>query len=72
MQTINFEEIGGETSIHKANLQRLSKALFSSKRVIALTGAGISVSAGIPVKPINMRFILFLGFSIGWWTVRAR
>lgn len=57
MQTINFEEIDGETSIHKAALERLSKSFYSSKRVVALTGAGISVSAGIPV--INKPFLCF-------------
>lgn len=49
MQSINFDEIGGETFNHKAALERLSKSFHYSKRVVALTGAGISVSAGIPV-----------------------
>lgn len=59
MQTINFDEIGGETSCHKAALERLAKSLYSSKRVVALTGAGISVSAGIPVHEDLLSFKIF-------------
>ncbi len=67
MQTISFEEIGGEASIHKAALERLSKSFYSSKRVVALTGAGISVSAGIPVinKPsLCLKAIIYVYFRI--------
>ena len=50
MQTINFDEIGGDNSVtRKKVLERLAKSFNSSKRIVALTGAGISVSAGIPV-----------------------
>lgn len=50
MQSINFEEITGNCSIQQVALERLAKSFFSSKKIVALTGAGISVSAGIPVK----------------------
>ena len=55
MQTINFDEIGG----HKTALERLAKTVNSSKRVVALTGAGISVSAGIPVFKIFLYMPIF-------------
>lgn len=48
METINFDEIGAGN----AAIERLAKSFNTSKRVIALTGAGISVSAGIPVRII--------------------
>lgn len=50
MQSINFEEIAGNNSVHRIALERLARSFHSSKKIIALTGAGISVSAGIPVK----------------------
>ena len=50
MQSINFDEIGKNGSSYNLSLDRLAKSFYSSKRVIALTGAGISVSAGIPVN----------------------
>lgn len=52
MQSINFDEIGENEngSTYNLSLDRLAKSFYSSKRVVALTGAGISVSAGIPVN----------------------
>ena len=50
MQSIIFEEIAEDSSVHRVALERLAKSFNSSKRVVALTGAGISVSAGIPVN----------------------
>lgn len=48
MQSINFEDFDQEHL--QPHLARLAKALNSAKRVVAITGAGISVSAGIPVR----------------------
>ena len=59
MQSINFEEIAEANSVHRVALERLAKAFNSSRRIVALTGAGISVSAGIPVIFINY-FIYFM------------
>ena len=49
MQSINFEEIAEDSSVHRIALERLVKSFHSSRKIVALTGAGISVSAGIPV-----------------------
>lgn len=46
MQSINFDEI---EDCHSGAIARLTKSFHGSKRIVALTGAGISVSAGIPV-----------------------
>ena len=50
MQSINFDEIDAGGSVDKLVIQRLAKSFYGSKRIVALTGAGISVSAGIPVN----------------------
>lgn len=52
MQTIHLDEIA-ECPVFAEHRQRLGRALTSSKRIVAITGAGISVSAGIPVSLIN-------------------
>lgn len=57
MKSINFDEIGNGDFGEKAAIEILAKAFNSSKRVIAMTGAGISVNAGIPV--IKRNFYLF-------------
>ena len=48
MQSINFEDFDGEGAL--PHLKRLSAALTGAKRIVAITSAGISVSAGIPVS----------------------
>lgn len=50
MQSINFVEIVEDNPVHRIALERLAKSFHLSKKIVALTGAGISVSAGIPVK----------------------
>lgn len=49
MKSINFDEIGRRDFGEKAAIEILAKAFNSSKKIIAMTGAGISVNAGIPV-----------------------
>lgn len=49
MQSINFEDFERNTSPYSDYVERLAKAFCTSKRIVAITGAGISVSAGIPV-----------------------
>lgn len=76
MQSIIFEEIAEDSSGHRVALERLAKSFNSSKRVVALTGAGISVSAGIPVNYQYFNIFIYhfnffnLGFSISWRIVR--
>ena len=53
MQSIIFDEIGDGHG--NPTIERLAKSLNNSKRIVALTGAGISVSAGIPVN-LNVLF----------------
>lgn len=55
MKTINFDEIGREDFADKSALETLAKAFNASKRIVAMTGAGISVNAGIPVKSNFMK-----------------
>lgn len=50
MKSINFDEIRKKDSGEKVAIEILAKAFNSSKRIIAMTGAGISVNAGIPVN----------------------
>jgi hypothetical protein len=50
MKTINFDEIERKDFADKAALETLAKAFNTSKRIVAMTGAGISVNAGIPVS----------------------
>lgn len=52
MKSINFDEIGRKDFGEKAAIEILAKAFNASKRIIAMTGAGISVNAGIPVIKI--------------------
>lgn len=47
MQSIKLEDFNEDSC--SPHLQRLSRALNSSKRIVAITGAGISVTSGIPV-----------------------
>lgn len=50
MKSINFDEIDGKDFADKPALEILAKAFNNSKKIIAMTGAGISVNAGIPVR----------------------
>ena len=71
MKSINFDEIGRKNFGEKAAIEILAKTFNASKRIIAMTGAGISVNAGIPVTIIifGVKFFNFLGFSFCRWIV---
>lgn len=50
MLSISLEDVAGDNSTGKIALHRLAQMFHSSNKVVALTGAGISVSSGIPVN----------------------
>jgi len=49
-------ELKDET-VASSYIQSIAKSLRAAKRCVVVTGAGISVSAGIPVRP---HFFLFI------------
>jgi accessory colonization factor AcfC len=48
MQSIDIEGFGGNPEL-EAMFKKVCQALWTGKRIIVVTGAGISVSSGIPV-----------------------
>ncbi len=52
MKSINFED-KDKCEIFSENFKKICEKFFESKKIIAITGAGISVSSGIPVIKRN-------------------